>query len=70
MKPEPLSRKEVNHIDVRSFYECRQSLAGRAANLSGLKLGSSINRVIDGRDLKPVFEARQRRLVASLPQPA
>ena len=70
MQPKPLARQQVDHIDVGPFYKCRQPFAGRTADLGGFELGAPIDRVINGRDAKSIFQTRQRRLVASLPQPA
>ena len=70
VQAEPLARQKVNHIDVGAFDERGQSFAGRTADLGCLELGAPIDGVVNGRDAKSIFQARQRRLVAGLPQPA
>ena len=70
VQPEPLARKEVNHVDVGPFDKRRQSFTCSAADLGGFELGASIDGIVNGRNPEAIFEAGQRWLVASLPQPA
>ena len=70
MKPEPLTRQEVDHIDVGPLDKCRQSLAGRAADLGGLELGPAKHRVVHGRHPEPIVQTGQGRLVPGFPEPA
>ena len=70
MKPEPLARQEVDHIDVGPLHQRGQSFAGRAADLGRFELGAAKHRVVDGRDPEPILQTGQRRLVPGLPEPA
>ena len=70
MKPEPLARQQVDHIDIGPLHQRGQSLAGRAADLGGLELGPAKHRVVDGRHPEPIVQTGQRRLVPGLPEPA
>ena len=70
MQAEPLGREQVDDVDVGPLHQGRQPLAGGAAELLGLDLGPAEDLVVDRRDLEPVLQPRQRRLVPGLPEPA
>ena len=70
VQAEPLGREQVDDIDVGTFHQGRQALAGGASELLGLDLGAAENLVVDRRDPEPVVQPQERRLVPGLPEPA